>query len=387
VALAAAAIGVAGWLAAPRTTIRYVTAKVARGAIVRTVAATGTVNPRLTVTVGSYVSGVVQSIDCDFNTEVRKGQLCARIDPRPYRTIVDQVRAELGTALAQLNKDAAALTYAQASLRRSRHLLADGYVSQDAVDNAQAAEAAARAQVELDRAAIRQRQASLTAAEVNLGYTDIVSPVDGTVVLRNVTVGQTVAASFQTPTLFLIATDLASMQVDTSVSESDIGQVKPGDAASFTVEAFPQRVFRGSVTQVRQAPQTVQNVVTYDVIVYVDNADLALKPGMTATTRIVTELRDDVVYVPDQALRFHPSTAGTQADAAPAGSSRRQVWVLHDGRPQPVAVTIGLDDDTNAELTGGELKPGDAVIVGEQRNSSGNGGGSQAGTRPPRFGL
>ena len=192
--------------------------------------------------------------------------------------------------------------------------------------------------------------------------------------------GQTVAASFQTPTLFLIATDLTKMQVDINVSESDIGAVHESNTASFTVEAFPDRVFTGTVTQIRQAPQTVQNVVTYDVVVSVDNRDLALKPGMTATARIVTAQRNNVLRVPDQALRYRPS--GTARSSGGATGSAPQVWVLRDGTPTAVRLSLGLDDDTYSEVLGGDLKPNDAVIVAEQN------AGQSAGTARPRpFGF
>jgi len=359
------------WLVSQRPQpVRFVTATVTRGPIVRTVTATGTVNPVLTIIVGSYVSGVIQSQYCDFNTRVHKGQLCAKIDPRPYQTVVNQARAELANARAQIVKDRAQLAYATRAYERSTALLGHGIVSQDAADNARSAYEQAQAQVVVDSAAIEQRAAALDAALVNLGYTDIVSPVDGTVVSRNVTIGQTVAASFQTPTLFLIATDLTRMQVDTNVSESDIGDLREGKLASFTVEAFPKREFEGRVVQVRQAPQTVQNVVTYDVVVGVANGDLNLKPGMTATTRIVIEQRDRALRVPDQALRFVPSAAdaGASRGAPPRATLRppaARVWVLRGERPVAVDVTTGLDDDTYSEITGGALAEGDTVIIGE----------------------
>jgi HlyD family secretion protein len=185
--------------------------------------------------------------------------------------------------------------------------------------------------------------------------------VDGTVVSRNVTMGQTVAASFQTPTLFLIASDLTRMQVDTNVSESDIGGVKLGDKATFTVDAFPKRLFRGTVSQVRQSPQTVQNVVTYDIVLSVDNSDLMLKPGMTAAARVIVDQRDDVIRVPNAALRYRPSDL-----AAAKESDKAQVWVLRDGEPTAVPVVSGLDDDSFTEIVSGEVKPGDQVITAEQ---------------------
>jgi len=375
---AIAAIGgaIAWWSLGDEAPIRYVTQPAARGAVVRTVSATGTVNPVMTIIVGSYVSGVIQQLSCDFNTKVVQGQVCAKIDPRPYQSMVNQDTAGLANAKAQLGKDTANLAYAKVTAERYATLLRQDSASRDAADNAKNAYAQALAQIELDQAVVAQRQAELDAAQVNLGYTNIASPVDGTVVSRNVTMGQTVAASFQTPTLFLIATDLTKMQVDTNVSESDIGGVKEGNAASFTVEAFPDRTFNGTVSQIRQAPQTVQNVVTYDVVVSVDNGDLALKPGMTATTKIVIARRDDVLRVPDQALRYRPA-----AQRAPPGAGA-QVWVLRDGRPAPIGVTTGLDDDSFSEITAGDLKTGDAVILSEQSGSQPSG---QA--RPRPFGF
>jgi HlyD family secretion protein len=336
--------------------VHYVTAAVTRGPVVRAVTATGSVNQ-----VGTYVSGVIQQLYCDYNTLVRKGQLCARIDPRPYQTVVEQTRANLSTAKAQLTKDQTNLEYAKLTYDRHTALRAGGLVSQDTLDAAKSAFHQAAAQVELDTAEIAQRQAALNAAQINLAYTDIVSPVNGTVVSRNVTMGQTVAASFQTPTLFLIATDLTNMQVDANVSEGDIGRVAVGNDATFTVESFPQHVFTGTVTQVRQAPQSVQNVITYDVVISVRNEDLLLKPGMTATVRIVTDRRDSVLRVPDQALRYAPG-------GQPSSRGRNRLWVLRNGQLTAVSVTVGLDDDTYAEVQG-DLQEGDEVVTSEQTDS------------------
>lgn len=361
-ALVAVALAVGLWHVTRPDAPGYLTLPITRGDISHTINATGTVNPVLTIIVGSYVSGVIQQQYCDFNTRVRKGQLCAKIDPRPYQTLVDQARAEVDNARAQIAKDRALLAYAKRASERNAQLLQHGIVSQDAADSTRSAYDQARAQVDVDAAAIEQRSAALRTAEVNLGYTNIVSPVDGTVVSRNVTIGQTVAASFQTPTLFLIAADLTQMQVDTNVSESDIGALRENIEATFTVEAFPKRQFAGRVVQVRQAPQTVQNVVTYDVVIGAPNADLSLKPGMTATARIVIATRKRALRMPDQALRFTPSQA-TPQPALPAGAAR--VWVLRKGRPLAVQVTTGLDDDSYSEITSGDLREGDAVIVGE----------------------
>jgi HlyD family secretion protein len=357
VAIAAAA----WWAFAQPSTIHYVSVPVAKGAVTRTVTATGTVNPELTIIVGTAVSGIIRELNCDYNTQVKKGQICAKIDPRPYQSVVDENSANLAVAKAQLAKDQANLTYAKLALGRAATLLPTHAVSQDAYDNAKSTYDQALAQITFDEATIQQRQASLDAAQVNLDYTDIVSPVDGTVVSRNVTVGQTVAASFQTPTLFLIATDLTKMEVDANVSESDIGGIKPGNKATFTVDAYAKRTFEGAVAQVRQSPQTVQNVVTYDIVISVNNSDLMLMPGMTAANRIVVDQRNDVLRVPNQALRYVPKTlAGT------AQSGKAQVRVLRDGNPVSIPVVTGLDDDSFTEIVGGDLTPGDLVITTEQ---------------------
>src|SRR5664279_6445750 len=304
---------------------RYVTTAATQGDVVTTIAASGSVNPVVVVTVGTYVSGTIATLSCDYNTRVQKGQLCAKIDPKPYQVIMDQDQAELDVAKAQLVKDQANVVYTKISHERYELLYSQDSASHDAVDAALNAYNQAVALVGLDVAQVAQKAAVLKAAQINLDYTNIVSPVDGTVVSRNVTAGQTVAASFQTPTLFLIATDLTKMQVDTNVSESDIGGITDGDKAIFTVDAFPKRSFEGTVIQVRQSPQTVQNVVTYDVVVSVDNADLALKPGMTAANRIITDQRSDVLRVPSQALRYAPATAG--ATRRTGGSARTGLTV------------------------------------------------------------
>ena len=357
------------WLASNRgAAVSYTTAPVTSGPVTRAVSATGTVNPVLTIIVGSYVSGVIQQLFCDYNTQVKQGQICAKIDPRPYQSVVDQDSANLDVAKAQLEKDKASLGYADVNYQRNAKLAQRQYAAQDVADSAKSAYEQAKAQVALDQATIELRQALLDAAKINLGYTDIASPVDGTVVSRNVTMGQTVAASFQTPTLFLIATDLTKMEVDTNVSESDIGAIRQGNRASFTVDAYPGRVFAGSVVQVRQSPQTVQNVVTYDVVVGVDNADLALKPGMTASTQIIIDQRSDVIRVPDQALRYAPG--GVTASPARGASSQTQLWLLRDGHAVAVPVALGLDDDSFTEVVSGDVKLGDQVIIAEQRGSA-----------------
>ena len=373
--LVVAAAAATWWALDEHSTVRYVTAPIAKGPVIRTVTATGTVNPELTIIVGAAVSGFIQELYCDYNTRVKKGQVCARIDPRPYQSVVDQNKANLAVAKAQLEKDKANLIYAKLALGRAATLLPTHAVSQDAYDSAKSTYDQAVAQITFDEATVQQRQASLDAAQVNLDYTNIVSPVDGTVVSRNVTMGQTVAASFQTPTLFLIATDLARMQVDANVSESDIGGIKLGNKATFTVDAYAKRTFEGTVSQVRQSPQTVQNVVTYDIVISVSNTDLTLMPGMTAASRIVVDQRNDVIRVPNQALRYVPKTI-----AGAVRSDQAQIWVLRDGEPKSVQVVAGLDDDNFTEIASGDVKPGDRVITAEKLAANNK-------TVTPRLGL
>jgi HlyD family secretion protein len=365
----AAAAGVAWWVMQRSAPVQYVTAPLGRGAITRAVTATGTVNPVLTVIVGTYVSGVIQNLFCDYNTQVRASQVCARIDPRPYQATFDQYSGQLLRDQAVLDKD-------RTDLARYQQLAAQNSIArQQAEDQGYV--------VNQDEATVKLDQALVEGAKLNLDYTDIISPVNGTVVSRSVTGGQTVAASFQTPTLFLIATDLKQMEVDTNASEGDIGGVKEGDTATFTVDAFPQRVFQGKVTQVRQSPQTVQNVVTYDVVVEVDNSDLALVPGMTASTQIIIDQRNGVLRVPNQALRYVPgglSSVGA-GGARPPTNKQPQVWVLRDGQPVAVTVVTGLSDDNFTEIVKGDLNPGDQVISAE----SGNQVSGRSSLPPPRL--
>lgn len=387
----AAVVAAGGWLLwrqLTAETLHYTTTAASTGSIVREISASGSVNPVVNVQVGAFVSGNIQSLYCDYNTQVRKGQLCAAIDPRPYQLTADQARAAVATAKAQLTKDQAGQTYAELNYGRLSQLLQSDSTSRDSVDTAKSQRDQAVAQVALDRATLQQRQAALEAAEVNLGYTRIISPVDGTVVARNVTVGQTVAASFQTPTLFLIAQDLKQMQVDTNVSESDIAGATSGAAASFTVAAFPGRVFKGKVVQVRQAPVSVQNVITYDVVIAADNPDLALKPGMTATAKIVAARRDNVLRVPAQALHYTPSivAAGPSKPGKGAAAAESTVWVLREHKPVPVSVTTGMSDDAMVEITAGDLHSTDRVITGETRGKASDRGRKAPQASPIRLG-
>jgi HlyD family secretion protein len=383
--VAIALVGVvASWyfLTGSTTAPKIVTAKVTEGPIVRSVTATGTVNPVITVQLGTYVSGPIIAIYKDYNAPVKKGQLIAKIDPSTYQVTVDIAHATLANSKAQLGKDQADLDYKKVTYERDLALYKADAVSKDTVDSAYSAWQMDVAQVKLDRANIQQQTANVAAAQVNLNYTNIVAPVDGTVVSRNVDVGQTVAASFQTPTLFLIAKDLTKMQVDSNVSESDIGYVKQGQKATFRVDAFPDRDFEGVVAQVRQAPITVQNVVTYDVVVSVENPELLLKPGMTANVNVVTASKGKVVRVPIDALRFAPPGQPPADSAALDGAPGRQtrVWMLENRKVTPVTITTGLSDGTWVEVADGDLQAGDRVVTDEIRTATAHpSGGSHGG--------
>ena len=362
------------WMTERRQEPRYVTAQVDRRSVIRSVTATGTVNPVIVVQVGTYDSGPIIAIYADFNSPVKAGQLIAKIDPRPFTVKVHQAEAALGNAQAQLGKDQADLAYKKLTFERDARLHAENVISQDTLDNARSAFQQAVSAVALDRSTVKQQEASLEEAQVNLDYTNIISPVDGTVVSRNVDVGQTVAASFQTPTLFLIAKDLTQMQVDTNVSESDIGNVREGETAEFGVDAFPDRVFEGTLGQVRQVPISVQNVTTYDVVVNVPNPEFLLKPGMTANVTITTARRNDVLRVPIQALRFSPTSlslmslsATSPVPTSPAGSHERRVWVADGSVIRPVSIVAGLDDGHYVEVVSGDLRPGESVVTAESR--------------------
>jgi len=345
------------------------TARVDRGPIEVTVTATGTVQPVTSVKVGTYVSGPVREVFVDWNAPVRRGQIVARIDPAPFRVKVRQAEASLATARARAAKARADLELRRVQRERSRSLRARDFVAQSELDAAESALAQADAELALAQAGVKQAEAALEEARVNLGYTDIVSPVDGIVVSRSVDVGQTVAATFQTPTLFEIAGDLTRMQVRGSVSESDIGSVREGQEAEFTVDAHPGRTFRGRVVQVRNAPVSIQNVVTYDAILEVDNADLALRPGMTATVTVFVERREDALRVPLRALRFRPEAQDGAAEADGAGA-RPAVYVASGrGELRAVPLRTGLRDDRFAEVIAGELAAGDEVVVAYRRAS------------------
>jgi len=338
---------------------KFRTEKVIRGDIEMAVTATGTVNPVTTVLVGTQVSGTIKNIYVDFNSPVKKGQLIARIDPALFEAQVNQARANLLSAKANLEKAEATQVDAKRTMERNKELLAKNLIAQSDFDTAETNYETAKASVSAAKSQVAQSEAALSSAETNLYYTKIVSPVDGIVVSRNVDVGQTVAASFQTPTLFSIAQDLTKMQIDTNVAEADIGNVKVRQDVEFTVDAYPDTTFKGKVLQVRNAPITVQNVVTYDVVIQVDNPELKLKPGMTANVSIIISIKKDVLKIPNAALRFKPAEKGkTAVQQKGAG-----VWILEQGQLKRVPISIGISDGNYTELVSGEIKEGQDVVV------------------------
>jgi len=335
------------------------TEKVIKGDIVSMVTATGTVNAVTTVLVGTQVSGTVKEIYADFNTKVKKGQLIARIDPATFEAQVAQARANLLAARANLEKSEATLVDTKRTMERNRELLSKNLIAQSDLDTAETNYETSKAQVSVSKSQVAQTEAALRIAESNLGYTKIISPVDGVVISRNVDVGQTVAASFQTPTLFTIAEDLTKMQIDASVDEADIGSIVSGQDVEFTVDSYPDITFHGNVSQVRNAPITVENVVTYDVVIKVDNPELKLKPGMTANVSIILMKKSGVLKIPNAALRLNLSER-EKGKTMPKG---RGVWVLEKGKPQRVSISTGISDGSYTELVSGEISEGQEIIV------------------------
>ncbi len=356
----------------------YRTEPVSIGDIEQSVTATGTVNAVTTVLVGTQVSGTIKTLYVDFNTRVKKGQLIAQIDPATFEAQVQQAKANLFSAQANLEKSDAGLVDAKRTYERNKELFSKNLVPRSDLDTAETNFETAKAQVSSAKAQIEQAKASLDYAQQNLEYTKIISPVDGVVISRNVDVGQTVAASFQTPTLFTIAQDLTKMQIDTNVAESDIGMVKVGQEVDFTVDAYPDTTFTGRVWQIRQAPITVQNVVTYDVVVQVDNRDFKLMPGMTANVSIIITKKQNVLRITNGALRFRFSerssgpTLRSGASGTVGGAEKKGpvVWLLENGKPRRVMVTPGISDGVYTEIVSGDLKDGQQLIVEALKKST-----------------
>jgi HlyD family secretion protein len=416
--------------------VKYKTVPVQNGSVRATVTATGTVNAVKTVLVGTQVSGTLKELHVDFNSQVKKGQVIAEIDPASLQAQVDQARANTLAAKANVEKAKATLEDAKRTRDRNRQLFSKDLIARSDLDTSEATHDSNSAQVNSVTAQVAQTEAALRFAETNLRYTKIVSPVDGIVVSRNVDIGQTVAASFQTPTLFTIAQDLTKMQIDTNIDEADIGKIKTGQDVEFSVDAYPDSTFRGIVEQIRIAPITVQNVVTYDVVIKVDNSDLKLKPGMTANVSVVVASKEETLKIPNAALRFKlPETAGATVSAkgptnnkagagqlsggpmvksenasgratggasdktggrpagrtadgngrpsgrptgvdgrpatqklaeglSPTNQRAYPIWILENSKPKQVMVTTGISDGSFTEITSGDVREGQEVIVG-----------------------
>jgi HlyD family secretion protein len=358
------------WWRGRNPPLHYVTARITQGDIQRAVTMTGALNPVVTAQVESFVSGNIKSWSCDYNTLVKVGQICALIDPLPFQVIVDQDTASLHSAMAQLAKDRVAAANQAVVYAYDQKLIDQGIVSQETINADKATLDQDQAQVKLDTANIAQQRALLHGAEVNLGYTKIPSPVNGMVITRYIDVGQTVVSSLSASPLFLIGKDMHDMQVDTNVSEADVGGVKPGQRAYFTVQSYPNRTFWGSVRQVREGPITVQNVVTYDVVIDVKNDDLALFPGMTADAHIITAERSNVLRVPLPATRFNPEGLNRSPRAAGHGHEDAQ------GRENGQARDNGQAREGGASRAGAENQR----APGEERHGPGSGAtGSGAG--------
>ena len=412
--------GVMRWRNAHRKPpVEFDTANVDRGRIVARVTATGTLSALVTVQVGTQVSGTIQKLFVDFNSPVKKGQLIAKIDPQLISASLEQARANFEAAQGNLVKAEAQERDAGRQFERSKGLLDRKLIAQADFDTTQANLEVARGATAAARGSQAQAKAALYQAQVNLDMTKIVSPTDGTVISRSVDVGQTVAASLAAPTLFVIAKDLREMQVDTSVAEADVGRLVAGMAATFTVDAFPGERFHGKVRQIRNAPTTLQNVVTYDAVIDVANPDLKLRPGMTANITFIAAEKDDVLRVPNAALRFRPTPeiftalgipvpqtvrdaadrsrgGGNNGGGGPGGggpgaggpgggarsagaggpgggrarggrgdgpTNRRSAWVLRDGKPQMVSLRVGLSDGNLTEVIEGDLRQGEPVVV------------------------
>lgn len=353
---------------------RFTTLKVDKGPIVARVTASGTLSALVTVQVGSQVSGRILELAADFNSPVQKDQIIAKLDPELFQAAVDLAKANLLTDQGNLEKAKVQATDADRIAKRSQEMFRQKLIAEANADTDQANADAARANVTAMKGQVERDRAALAQAETNRKYTVIKSPISGTVISRNVDVGQTVAASLQAPILFTIAEDLKKMQVDTSVAEADVGKLVPGVATTFTVDAFPGEHFKGMVRQIRNAATTVQNVVTYDAVIDVENqlmtgsSDFKLRPGMTANVTFIYAQNNDALRIPNAALRFHMSgTGGSPIPVVLVGSGsagyQRTVWVLRAGQPVAVPIKTGITDGTYTEVVQGELHKGDDIIT------------------------
>lgn len=343
----------------------YKTQKIENGDIMESITASGTINPLSTVSVGSQASGRIAEIYVDYNSVVKKGQLLALIDQENAKATVQQREAALEIAKAQVAVEENNIKYYKKALNRISKLNASKYSTEKDLEAAERDYDNSVAQLTLEQAQVKQAQASLDSAKTELSYTEIKAPVDGIVISKAVEVGQTVAASFETPEIFSVAEDLTKMQIEASVVEADIAKVKEGQKVRFTVDSYADDYFYGVVTQVRNEATTTSNVVTYTVVIGIDNTEMKLKPGMTANVEIITAEEKDVMLVPNQALRFYID----DSDNAKRYKDRG-VWIMKNGKPERVTVKIGVSDDDNTQILESNLKIGDAVIIGKELSAA-----------------
>lgn len=343
----------------------YKTQKIENGDIMESITASGTINPLSTVSVGSQASGRIAEIYVDYNSVVKKGQLLALIDQENAKATVQQREAALEIAKAQVAVEENNIKYYKKALNRISKLNASKYSTEKDLEAAERDYDNSVAQLALEQAQVKQAQASLDSAKTELSYTEIKAPVDGIVISKAVEVGQTVAASFETPEIFSVAEDLTKMQIEASVVEADIAKVKEGQKVRFTVDSYADDYFYGVVTQVRNEATTTSNVVTYTVVIGIDNTEMKLKPGMTANVEIITAEEKDVMLVPNQALRFYID----DSDNAKRYKDRG-VWIMKNGKPERVTVKIGVSDDDNTQILESNLKIGDAVIIGKELSAA-----------------
>ncbi len=354
--------------------VKYTTKPVTKCTITQYVEASGTIKPINTIAVGTQVSGTVAKIYVDYNSIVKKGQLLAELDPSLFQANVDQSNAKLSNAKAALAKATANLSYKKNNYQRYKHLYEKNYVSRDDVELAQSAYLQAKAELDSARAEVSAASATLKNNQTNLGYSKITSPVDGTVISRAVDVGQTVAASFNTPTLFEVAKDLTKMQIETSVSEADIGRIAVGQTAKYTLDGYQDRTFEGEVMQIRLASTTTNNVVTYTVIISVDNSEGLVIPGMSANVSIITSEAKDVMCVENKALKFTPEDNTQKYE-------KQGVWISTKTGLKRYDVELGASDDNKTQIISDKIKEGDKVVISSgSKNRKGN---KQHMRRPP----
>ena len=359
-------IGIIGFAGSRQ--VKYQTRHVKRCTITQVVEASGTINPVNTVSVGSTVSGLIKEIYVDYNDVVKKGQILAQIDPANFEATVQQNQAQINNAQANVARLQAIADFDRQQYIRYKNLYAKNFVAKSELDEKYSTYKSDIAQINAAKAQISQYQASLRTAMTNLGYTKIIAPVDGTVISREIDLGSPVAASFQAPELFTIAQDLTNMQIEVSVSEADIGKVEEGQDVTYTIDGYPDQNFKGKVTQVRLSPTTESNVVTYTVIVDVNNEDLKLKPGMTANVSIITDRSENVLCVPNMALKFTPDINGPKY-------KNQGIWILEKGKPKRIEIKTGANNDSNTEIISDKINEDTQVIMSiKSKNSKANSG-------------